>query len=357
MAWDSKSEPAVVGRLVNERGSQPRGALAAGSVSLRLYPTTDDPVAAVAGLCAQAEEAEACGFDGVMTSEHHGGFPNYVPNPLLAALFALGATERIWAAPCPVVLPLRPAAQVVEDLAWSACRFPGRLGAGFAAGALAVDFELAGVPFAERTERFTQALELVVGALRPGRAADGPLRLDPAVARGPGVGMPLVVAAQSVRAVERAAALGVGVLYDSLQHPQHLAALTSAYRRAGGCGPVVAIRRAHVGPTPTEAMDRQRRRYESYAPAATRAHWDPDDGIVDDTDPTALAERLAALARAIGADALNLRVFLAGMAESETLAQIEALGAALPTLRQRLGRTAAPRPGQGGGPMTAGKGS
>ena len=50
---------------------------------------------------AQAGLAEAAGFDGVMTSEHHGGFPNYLPNPLLAATWALEATERAWAGAVP----------------------------------------------------------------------------------------------------------------------------------------------------------------------------------------------------------------------------------------------------------------
>src|SRR5579872_5209423 len=92
-----------------------------------------------------------------MTSEHHGGFPNYVPNPLLAAIWVLEATARIWAAPCPLVLPLRPVAQVAEDLAWTHHRFPGRVGAGVCAGALPVDFELAGVPMEEMFPRYRRA--------------------------------------------------------------------------------------------------------------------------------------------------------------------------------------------------------
>ena len=36
-------------------------------------------------LLRQAKLAEEAGFDGLMTSEHHGGFPGYLPNPLQMA--------------------------------------------------------------------------------------------------------------------------------------------------------------------------------------------------------------------------------------------------------------------------------
>ena len=60
---------------------------APGSVSLRLYPHLDLPSAAaiVDEVRAQAALASASGFEGVMTSEHHGGFAGYLPNPLQVA--------------------------------------------------------------------------------------------------------------------------------------------------------------------------------------------------------------------------------------------------------------------------------
>ena len=75
---------------------------ARGSVSLRIYPHLDlDAPLIVDELRAQAALAVACGFDGVMTSEHHGGFAGYLPNPLQTAGFALDAMPTGWAAPCP----------------------------------------------------------------------------------------------------------------------------------------------------------------------------------------------------------------------------------------------------------------
>jgi alkanesulfonate monooxygenase SsuD/methylene tetrahydromethanopterin reductase-like flavin-dependent oxidoreductase (luciferase family) len=73
--------------------------LARGSVSLRIYPLDLPPGAIVADVQEQARLAEEAGFDGCMVAEHHGGFPNYLPNPLLAATWILEATQRMWAAP------------------------------------------------------------------------------------------------------------------------------------------------------------------------------------------------------------------------------------------------------------------
>ncbi len=90
-----------------------------GSVSLRLYPHNDLPAPdVVEELRRQARAGEAAGFDGVMVSEHHGGFAGYLPNPIQTAGFLLDATDSVWVAPAPVLLPLRPVALVAEELAW-----------------------------------------------------------------------------------------------------------------------------------------------------------------------------------------------------------------------------------------------
>src|SRR5579862_4428186 len=154
--------------------------IAKGSISLRVYPADLPPAGVVEDVRAQARAAEEAGFDGCMTSEHHGGFPNYLPNPLLAATWLLEATAALWAAPCPIVLPLRPVSQLAEDLAWSHHRFPGRVGVGVCAGALPVDFELAGVPFDEMFPRYRAGVVELAAALT-GRP-DGPLAGEPAIA-------------------------------------------------------------------------------------------------------------------------------------------------------------------------------
>src|SRR5215471_7032539 len=135
-------------------------AFAPASVSFRSYPHDDlDPPAILEEMCAQAALAIDQGFDGVMTSEHHGGFAGYLPNPLQLAGFLLDAMPAGWAAPCPLLLPLRPAALVAEETAWLAARFPERVGLGVAAGALKDDFEIMGLPMDSRAARFSAGLE------------------------------------------------------------------------------------------------------------------------------------------------------------------------------------------------------
>lgn len=311
--------------------------LAAGSISLRLYPHDLAPAATIDEVVAQAQLAERVGFDGVMLSEHHGGFPNYLPNPLLAATWVLAATERIWAAPCPLLLPLRPVTQVVEDLAWTSQRFPGRLGAGFAVGAHELDFDLAGVPFDEAVERFKAGLA-EVAVLLAGRAPS-PLAADPAVAALADEPVPAVSAAQSPAAARRAARHGLGVLLDSLISTTKAAAVTGAHVEAGGAGARILVRRPWVGEPPAAAVDAQLARYRFAASAATQDGWASGDGLVTSTDPAEVAERLAADLGAAGCDTLNLRVYHAGLHPSAVRHQIERLGTdVLPTLRDVLAR-------------------
>ena len=62
---------------------------------------------------------------GKMSAVHHRSqsvFRN-LPNPLQAAGWCLEAMHRAWAAPCPLLLPLKPTALVIEEIAWLAARF------------------------------------------------------------------------------------------------------------------------------------------------------------------------------------------------------------------------------------------
>ena len=310
--------------------------LAAGSVSVRLYPHGDlAPADLVAELVAQAALAVEHGFDGVMTSEHHGGFAGYLPNPLQVAGWCLEAMPRGWAAPCPLLLPLRRTALVAEEAAWLAARFPGRVGVGVAAGALPADFEVMGVDMDDLAARFRTALAALAATLRG--AATGVLARDPAVAACAERPIPLVSAAMGFTAVRRAADLGVGILFDSLSAPTRCAELTDAYREAGGPGPCILIRRAWLGEPPRGRVDEQLDRYRSYTPTSVQAHWGDDDQLATAPDPADVADALAEVARAVGADALNLRVHVPGVAPAAAREQIAGLGDdVVPALRAAL---------------------
>jgi alkanesulfonate monooxygenase SsuD/methylene tetrahydromethanopterin reductase-like flavin-dependent oxidoreductase (luciferase family) len=305
-------------------------------VSLRLYPHLDRAAPAVVDeLLAQGVLAAGHGFDGVMTSEHHGGFAGYLPNPLQAAGWLLDAMPTGWAAPCPLLLPLRSAALVAEEVAWLAARFPGRVALGVAAGALADDFEIAGTGMDDLTARFAAGLETVASLLR-GEAL-GRLAGDPALAARAADPVPVVSAASSVTAVRRAARLGAGILLDSLTTVERCRELTDAYLDAGGGGPRVLIRRAWVGEPHRAETEAQVEVYRGYASPGAQSHWGAQEQVA--AGPEAVAEALDAALRAAGCDCLNVRVHVPGVPPEAVRDQIAALADdVLPRLRARAVR-------------------
>jgi len=309
---------------------------APGSVSLRLYPHNDLPAAGIVDeLRMQAALAAQHGFDGVMTSEHHGGFHGYLPNPLQAAGWCLEAMADGWAAPCPLLLPLRPPALVAEEIAWMAARFPGRVGLGVASGALPADFEIMHAPMDDLAARFTAAFEELAGMLD----GSAPLGLgdDAAIRACAEHPVPVLSAAMGFTAVRRAARLGAGLLFDSLSTPERCRELIDAYRAAEGTGSCVLIRRAWVGEPPRERLDDQVDVYRSYSPASAQANWGGNELVDAPTADSVVAGLLEAVDRA-GADALNLRVHVPGVSPSDAREQIARLGdEVLGPLRAGLG--------------------
>jgi alkanesulfonate monooxygenase SsuD/methylene tetrahydromethanopterin reductase-like flavin-dependent oxidoreductase (luciferase family) len=312
------------------------GPFARGSVSFRSYRHEGlHATATIEELRAQAVLAVTHGFDGVMTSEHHGGFAGYVPNPLQLAGFLLDAMPAGWAAPCPLLLPLRPTALVIEETAWLAARFPGRVGLGVAAGALPVDFEVMDQSMDDLTVRFATALDRLARGLRG--ADESALARDPAIARCGEHPVPLLSAAASVTAARRAARAGAGLLFDSLVTPGRARALVEAYHAEGGAAPCVLIRRAWVGEPPREDIDRQVDVYRGYAPANASTHWGANEMAVGATGED-VAKQLVDAAQGAGADALNLRVHVPGVSADDARAQIARLGDdVVPLVKEALG--------------------
>jgi alkanesulfonate monooxygenase SsuD/methylene tetrahydromethanopterin reductase-like flavin-dependent oxidoreductase (luciferase family) len=308
---------------------------ARGSISLRLYPHNELTAAEiVAELRTQAALAADHGFDGVMTSEHHAGFHGYLPNPLQAAGWCLEAMGSGWAAPSPLLLPLRPAALVAEEVAWLAARFPGRVGIGVASGALQDDFAVMGLTMHRLAERFTEGLEALVGMLSG--SDPGALAGDPAIKACAEHPIPIVSAAMGFTAVRRAAALGVGILFDSLSIAERCRELSDAYRDAGGAGPVIIIRRAWVGQPPQEKVDQQLDVYRGYSSRKAQLHWGGNE-LIGASDPAPVAEGLVEIARAAGADALNIRIHVPDVPREAVREQIAVLGdEVIPRVKREL---------------------
>ena len=305
----------------DERGK--RGTLSpfeAGSVSIRLYPHNELPAdLIVSEICTQAGLALDNGFDGVMTSEHHGGFAGYMAQPLQMASFILEEHASGWAAAAPLLLPLRPTALVAEEVAWLHARHRGRVGLGVAAGALPVDFEVAGINRTAAIDTFKAELPRLVAMLRGEELGD--LDGDPALLACRRAPVPVLSAAVSVAAAVRSARCGAGILLEGMSAPDRLARLTRAFEEAGGTGSKVLIRRVWLGRVHPGLIESQRAVYESYASGPFGA-----DQTVASDEPGEVMDRLATTIREVGADALNLRVQLPGMAPEQVREQIVQIG-------------------------------
>ncbi len=175
------------------------------------------------------------------------------------------------------------------------------------------------MPFDEAVPRFKEALPRVVAALRGEDPT--PLGADRAVARTGAEPLPMVVAAQSPGAVRRAAELGLGVLYDSLQTAAVSARLGAVYRAAGGSGPRIAIRRVWIGEPPDDEMAAQMAHYRSYAPTSAMRNWDGDQLIVG-ADAVEAADRLVAFLAAADCDAVNVRIHVKGLTPEQVEEQL-----------------------------------
>jgi alkanesulfonate monooxygenase SsuD/methylene tetrahydromethanopterin reductase-like flavin-dependent oxidoreductase (luciferase family) len=272
-------------------------------------------------LCEQAGLALRHGFDGVMTSEHHGGFAGYLAQPLQMATFVLEETNIGWAAAAPLLLPLRATALVAEEVAWLNARHPGRVGVGVAAGALPLDFDIARVDRADALRAFKVELPRLVAMLRGEDLGD--LTGDPALAASHESPVPVLSAAVSATAAKRAAGCGAGILMEGMSSAGRLAKLTEAFDRAGGRGPKVLIRRVWLGEVRTDLVRSQRAVYDSYSGETITF---ADDQTIASTEPPEVVARLSELIKATKTDAINLRVHLPGMPPEAIREQIETLG-------------------------------
>lgn len=308
------------------------------TISLGLSARAGTGREVVDGLVGDAVAAVEAGFDGVTLSEHHGGFPHYVPAPVLLSGVLLSRMPRGFACAAPSVLPLRTPVTVAEDLAWLDAAYPDRVGAGFVPGYQQGDFDLVGVPFEDRRAAFWDGLAAVAGALGRG-PTPSPVAEDPAVAGLHPRSVPLLAGVGGPVGVRRAARLGAGLVVTSLRPAAEAAALVGTYREAGGRGSVVLIRRVHVG--------------DGAAGFATSmAAWDgrsggadwlrPSDDALATGSASEVAASLVEAVRTSGCSALNLRLDTYGHDPGQVLRQVELLGAeVLPTVRDALAR---PRP-------------
>ncbi|HEY4887380.1 MAG TPA: LLM class flavin-dependent oxidoreductase [Candidatus Dormibacteraeota bacterium] len=306
---------------------------AAGGISVGIHAEAATPREVIEDLIEQARIADQAGYDGVSVSEHHGGFGGYVPSPLQVVGWVLSSMSRSWAATGPLLLSLRNPALVVEEAAWLAARFPGRVGLGVGPGFAPLDFAAVGIPIAERLPRFRAALETLTAALVG--AGSAALAGDTAVATlAPGE-IPVVATLGGPVGAAQAGRVGAGCMVDSFASVEKASGLFERYSAAGGAGPRILCRRAWFGPPDPQRMAVLASSYRSIG--STSAVGGPQTDFVATADAEEMAQRLAADVRAAGADALLLRFHYPGLAQPAMLEQLDHVGRrVLPVVRRAL---------------------
>jgi alkanesulfonate monooxygenase SsuD/methylene tetrahydromethanopterin reductase-like flavin-dependent oxidoreductase (luciferase family) len=207
------------------------------------FPCTQDPpkgenLARVWDeIVAEAQAAEAAGFDGCFVPEHHQQEDGYLPNALIVAGLIGMKTERIDVGTCATVLPLHHPIHVAEDCAIIDQATKGRLVLSVGVGYQPQDFEAFGVNVKQRVGRTEEGIEILRQCWRGERFSFSgkyfqlsDVLITPTPCRKPGP--PIWFASWSPPGIDRAARIADGWLSDPLQSLPVIKEYTSQYRAA-----------------------------------------------------------------------------------------------------------------------------
>ena len=110
---------------------------------------------------AEAQLAEACGFDAMFFGEHHQDRDGFLPSPLIVCTAVAARTTRLKVGTSVILLPLYHPIHLAEDVATLDIVSHGRTILGVGLGYQAADFNMFGVPRAERVGRFEEGVEII----------------------------------------------------------------------------------------------------------------------------------------------------------------------------------------------------
>src|SRR5437762_13373862 len=108
---------------------------------------------------AEAQLAEASGFDSCFFGEHHQDKDGFLPSPLIVATAVAARTQRLRVGTSVILLPLHHPVRVAEDVITLDLVSRGRVVVGVGIGYQAADFRAFAVPMEERAARFEESVE------------------------------------------------------------------------------------------------------------------------------------------------------------------------------------------------------
>lgn len=211
---------------------------------------------------AEAQLAEACGFDSCFFGEHHQDKDGFLPSPLIVATAVAARTRTLRVGTSVILLPLHHPVHLAEDVITLDLVSKGRVVLGVGIGYQPDDFRAFAVPMEDRLARFEESVEILrlcwAGEPFSFRGKhyvleDITVRPRPFQEAGP----PLWIGASVPAAARRAGRIAdgfVGTPSTSLNNATSLADVYKEAARAAGRPPqVIQMRDAWVAATRAEA--------------------------------------------------------------------------------------------------------
>lgn len=217
---------------------------------------------AIDEVIAEAQLAEASGFDSCFFGEHHQDEDGFLPSPLIVATAVAARTSRLNVGTSVILLPLHHPVRVAEDVITLDLVSKGRVILGVGIGYQPADFHAFAVPIEHRVALFEEGVEIIRHCWSGERFSfkgrhyildDVQIRPRPFQPSGP----PLWIGASVPAAARRAGRIAdafVGTPSTSLAGARRLIdPYEAAAREAGRPARVVMMRDAWVAATRAEA--------------------------------------------------------------------------------------------------------
>jgi probable F420-dependent oxidoreductase len=110
---------------------------------------------------AEAQLAEASGFDACFFGEHHQDKDGFLPSPLIVATAVAAQTRRLYVGTSVILLPLHHPVRLAEDVITLDIVSKGRVILGVGIGYQATDFQAFAVPMEHRVALFEEGVEII----------------------------------------------------------------------------------------------------------------------------------------------------------------------------------------------------
>jgi probable F420-dependent oxidoreductase len=228
---------------------------------------------------AEAQLAEASGFDSCFFGEHHQDPDGFLPSPLIVAAAVAAHTRRLRVGTSVILLPLHHPVHVAEDVITLDLVSKGRVVLGVGIGYQAADFRAFNVPMEHRASLFEESVEILrrcwTGepfSFKGQHYTLDNVQVRPRPFQRPGP--PLWIGASVPAAARRAGRIAdgfVGTPSTSLDNATRLAGIYAhAAREAGREPEVVQMRDAWVARTRAEADEV----YGPHVMTAYRYYWE-----------------------------------------------------------------------------------